>query len=82
MTYIDSLCGLCMLMVVCTHNFTFGLPGTEGFAVNDFILMVFMALFFFISGFVVYKSSVRRNLRVLGKMKLKSISSIGLVSVP
>lgn len=83
--YIDALRGFTMLLVVYTHIqlFCYGQfchlnspPWTSSniLIYIDLITLFFMPLFFFISGFVLYKqdveSSIRRSVRFVGRKAL------------
>ena len=60
--YIDALRGFTMLLVVFGHVVTFSLcTANQGISLNDYFTQVRMPMFFFISGFVLYKASVVWN---------------------
>ena len=57
--YIDALRGFTMILVVFQHIATFCWHiNSKGISVHDFLLQVRMPMFFFISGFVLYKAGV------------------------
>ena len=60
--YIDALRGFTMFMVVFMHVGTvcWGIVG-KGISLHDFLGQVRMPMFFFVSGFVLYKDSVVWN---------------------
>lgn len=72
--YIDALRGFTMFLVVLQHVETFGIKslGTGTF-VETFLLPFRMPLFFFISGFVTYKSIERFTFKFAGEMALKKL---------
>lgn len=55
--YLDALRGFTMILVVFSHILlcTFQKPANSGFGFNDIFSTFFMPLFFFISGFLMYK---------------------------
>lgn len=60
--YIDAMRGFTMLLVVFNHVVTFCWgAANKGISLNDFFTQVRMPMFFFISGFVLYKDSVVWN---------------------
>lgn len=60
--YIDALRGFTMLLVVFGHVVTFCFcTANQGISLNDYFTQVRMPMFFFISGFVLYKDSVVWN---------------------
>ena len=60
--YIDAMRGFTMLLVVVNHVVTYCLgSANQGISLNDFFSQVRMPMFFFISGFVLYKDSVVWN---------------------
>ena len=60
--YIDALRGFTMLLVVFGHVVTFCLcTANQGISLNDYFTQVRMPMFFFVSGFVLYKDSVVWN---------------------
>ena len=63
--YIDAMRGFTMFLVVLGHVSTFGLGlyGTDTFHYHDIANEIQMPLFFFISGFVLYKGNLIWNLR-------------------
>lgn len=60
--YIDALRGFTMIMVVFCHvsQFCWHVTG-KGISIQDFLVQVRMPMFFFISGYVLYKESVVWN---------------------
>ena len=60
--YIDALRGFTMFLVVLEHvaSMCWGIVG-KGISVHDYLVQVRMPLFFFISGFVLYKEGVEWN---------------------
>ena len=60
--YIDALRGFTMTLVVFGHVVTFCLcTANQGISLNDYFTQVRMPMFFFVSGFVLYKDSVVWN---------------------
>ena len=60
--YIDAMRGFTMLLVVFNHVVTYCWgAANKGISLNDFFTQVRMPMFFFISGFVLYKDSVVWN---------------------
>ena len=58
--YIDALRGFTMLLVVCVHTATFSKIDTYPY--SEFFILFRMPLFFFISGFILYKKDYTWNL--------------------
>lgn len=60
--YIDALRGFTMFLVVFQHVATFCWQiNGKGISIHDYMMQIRMPMFFFISGFVLYKSSVVWN---------------------
>ena len=57
--YIDAMRGFTMVLVVLTHVSSFGLGmyGSDTFSYSKIFAEFRMPLFFFVSGFVLYKSN-------------------------
>lgn len=53
--YIDSLRGITMIFVIASHVLLFSYHGLEQFSFFKIITIFRMPLFFFISGFILYK---------------------------
>ena len=72
--YIDALRGFTMFLVVLEHvaSMCWGIVG-KGISVHDYLVQVRMPLFFFISGFVLYKAGVVWNTRHIVKFFKKKI---------
>lgn len=72
--YIDALRGFTMFLVVVCHvsYFCFGVFGRE-FSLTAYLIQVRMPLFFFISGFVMYKADVVWNVNQIVKFFKKKI---------
>lgn len=72
--YIDALRGFTMFMVVFMHVGTvcWGIVG-KGISFHDFLGQVRMPMFFFISGFVLYREGVTWNLRHIARFFRKKI---------
>ncbi len=71
--YIDALRGFTMFLVVLEHvaSLCWGIVG-KGISIHDYLVQVRMPLFFFISGFVLYKPDVVWNGRhIVGFFKKK-----------
>lgn len=67
--YIDALRGLAIIIVVFGHVEYFGFFNFEGFSIiGNFFQAIQMPLFFFISGFVVYKSLPVTTINKLGTL--------------
>lgn len=67
--YIDALRGFAIILVVFGHVEHFGFFVFEGFsAIGNFFQAIQMPLFFFISGFVVYKALPVNSLKKLGSL--------------
>lgn len=72
--YIDAMRGITMLLVVFNHVVTFCFAtANKGISLNDFFTQVRMPMFFFISGFVLYKDSVVWNGKQIVKFFRKKI---------
>ena len=84
--YIDAMRGLTMLLVVYSHIMYFGYSisdFTEINSFNAFIGLFRMPLFFFVSGFVLYKASQIWNLKdsaifIAKKFKVQIITTTDL----
>ena len=62
--YIDALRGFTMLLVVYSHVATFCWQVTyKGISINDYLLQIRMPMFFFISGFVLFKAGIVWNIK-------------------
>ena len=63
--YIDAMRGFTMLLVVMAHvsQFCLGLHGYDGFSFNKLMTEFRMPLFFFVSGFVLFKPNYQWNFR-------------------
>ena len=72
--YIDALRGFTMFLVVLEHvaSMCWGIVG-KGISVHDYLVQVRMPLFFFISGFVLYKEGVVWNASHIVKFFKKKI---------
>lgn len=72
--YIDALRGFTMFLVVLEHvaALCWGIVG-KGISIHDYLVQVRMPLFFFISGFVLYKPDVEWNARHIIKFFKKKI---------
>lgn len=72
--YIDALRGFTMFLVVLEHvaNFCWGVVG-KGISVHEYLLQIRMPMFFFISGFVLYKEDVEWNARHIFRFFKKKI---------
>lgn len=72
--YIDALRGFTMILVVFYHvsQFCWHVCG-KGISIQDFLVQVRMPMFFFISGFVLYKESVVWNGKQIIKFFRKKI---------
>ena len=71
--YIDALRGFTMILVVLQHVVTYcwQIKGMK-ISVNDYLLLIRMPMFFFISGFVLYKANRVWNIKeVFGFLKKK-----------
>ena len=55
--FIDAMRGFTMILVVMAHVISFGYSGIEGFSWGRFFTLFRMPLFFFISGFIMFKAS-------------------------
>ena len=80
--WLDALRGFTMIMVVANHvcNFTFDLPYQYSSSMH-FLILFRMPLFFFVSGFLAYKSGLTWNLPTFGsllskKFKVQTIPTI------
>lgn len=73
--YIDALRGFTMLLVVFQHiaTFCFNIHNKTG-SFNYYVLQVHLPLFFFISGFVLYKAGVVWNLKHIARFFSKKVS--------
>lgn len=72
--YIDALRGFTMFLVVLEHvaAMCWGIVG-KGISVHDYLVQVRMPLFFFISGFVLYKEGVVWNAGYIAKFFKRKI---------
>ncbi|MDD6891581.1 MAG: acyltransferase [Bacteroidales bacterium] len=73
--YIDAMRGFTMLLVVMAHvsQFCLGLHGYEGFSFNQMMTEFRMPLFFFVSGFVLFKPGYHWNLSNIVRFLQKKI---------
>ena len=72
--YIDALRGFTMFLVVLEHvaGMCWGIVG-KGISIHDYLVQVRMPLFFFISGFVLYKAGVVWDTRQIVRFFKKKI---------
>ena len=59
--YLDALRGFTMILVVYSHVISFTFQGVSGFSFNDIFVTFRMPLFFFLSGFLMFKPGRFRN---------------------
>ncbi len=59
--YLDALRGFTMILVVVAHVILYSYHGLQSFSWGNFFTLFRMPLFFFISGFIMYKASVEWN---------------------
>ena len=71
--YIDALRGITMILVVFQHVATFCWHMGRGMSFHDFFMQVRMPMFFFISGFVLYKANVIWNMKQIKAFFKKKI---------
>lgn len=70
--YLDALRGFTMILVVYNHVLSFSFQGTYGFSFNDIFITFRMPLFFFLSGFLMYKPArFKEGANVLSFLKNK-----------
>ena len=82
--YIDALRGFTMLLVVYAHVRLYGYHQIDDITPNSYnsiFLFIRMPLFFFVSGFVLYKSTQIWNLKnsttfIIKKFKVQIISTL------
>lgn len=74
--YIDSMRGFTMLLVVFSHIVVLGYHELKGFTLNEVFILFRMPLFFFISGFILYKESNLRDLELFHFMQKKFMIQI------
>lgn len=72
--YIDALRGFTMILVVFQHIATYcwQIKGLK-ISVHDYLILIRMPMFFFISGFVLYKAGVEWNIKHIIKFFRKKI---------
>lgn len=71
--YIDAMRGFTIILVVMTHVSTFVLMQTFGYTINYTFSLFRMPLFFFVSGFVLYKSGRMWNRTEVSQFLKKKI---------
>lgn len=74
--YIDSLRGITMIFVIASHILLFSYNGLEQFSLTKIITIFYMPLFFFISGFIVYKEIYLNSRYIYQFIKKKFINLI------
>lgn len=67
--YLDAMCGFTMILVVFSHVLmcTFMKPADSGFSFNDIFVTFRMPLFYFLSGFLMFKPGRFRKLYPMSK---------------
>lgn len=75
--YLDALRGFTMLLVVYSHVLSFSFRYEAGFSFNDVFMTFRMPLFFFLSGFLMYKKDrFRTGRNVTAYMKKKVMAQL------
>lgn len=74
--YIDALRGFTMLLVVFSHIIVYGYHFNNYHGLNDFFILFRMPLFFFISGFILYKPTNIEKLNLKTFLKQKFLVQI------
>ena len=74
--YVDCLRGFAMLMVVYSHVLTFAMGGIVPSALGEFMRVIMLPLFFFISGFCAYKDTMHFSRSNFMEQILSKIRSI------
>lgn len=84
--YIDAMRGFTMILVVMTHVISFSYDGIEGFTWGNFFSIFRMPLFFFISGFIMFKASREWSCKITldfmkRKFKIQIVPTVVFLSV-
>ena len=84
--YIDTMRGYTMILVVMAHVIEFSYNGIEGFTWGAFFALFQMPLFFFISGFIMFKASSEWSNEetwdfITKKFKIQIIPTIVFLSI-
>ena len=79
--HIDALRGLAMLMVVYSHLLTFSMGGITPSLVGQFMNELMLPLFFFISGFCMFKSNFVLTLKGWGRQVVAKTQAILIPTV-
>ena len=76
LVYIDVLRGICIFVVAYTHIVQFCINDEPKTGIHHFLTLLFLQMFFFISGFVGYKDSEKWSLSEFKVFLLKKINTL------
>lgn len=81
LVYIDVLRGICMFVVAYTHIVQFCINDAPKTGIHQFLTLLFLQMFFFISGFVGYKDSEKWSLSEFKVFLLKKINTLFIPTI-
>lgn len=81
LVYIDVLRGICIFVVAYTHFVQFCINDAPKTGIHQFLTLLFLQMFFFISGFVGYKDSEKWSLSEFKVFLLKKINTLFIPTI-
>lgn len=81
LVYIDVLRGICIFVVAYTHIVQFCINDAPKTGIHQFLTLLFLQMFFFISGFVGYKDSEKWSLSDFKVFLLKKINTLFIPTI-
>lgn len=81
LVYIDVLRGICIFVVAYTHIVQFCINDAPKTGIHQFLTLLFLQMFFFISGFVGYKDSEKWSLSEFKVFLLKKINTLFIPTI-
>ena len=81
LVYIDVLRGICIFVVVYTHLVGFCTSDMPTTGVHRFLTLLFLQMFFFISGFVGYKDTAKWTCADIKAFLVKKVNTLLIPSV-
>lgn len=79
LVYIDALRGICIFVVVYTHLVGFCMDDMPTTGIHRFLTLLFLQMFFFISGFVGYKDTAKWT---FGEIKAYFLKKVNTLLIP
>ena len=81
LVFIDVLRGICIFVVAYTHIVQFCINDAPKTGIHQFLTLLFLQMFFFISGFVGYKDSEKWSLSEFKVFLLKKINTLFIPTI-